>query len=1435
MNPGRSVIAYDEDSSPVGDGLASALIGQHVTQAGLIDLEVTGTGDTNFTGAHTESGAYTLYVRLGVSDFSTFDPSVFDFQFNGTLAPGQVNSFLQAQLAPGTPYVAWINNQVGSGSPDTLLGSFTNHQVDYTAAADFVGTDTFGYTVKDNNGATSNTATVTVTVLPEVLRPGFESVTFPRNDDGTYPGTFAGDQAVPQALGFSVNFYGLTFNSAYVNNNGNITFDQPLSEYTPFDLNTTARQIIAPFFADVDTRLAGQPTRFGTGTVDGHPAFGVTWREVDYFDSSPSHTNRNSFQLVLISRSDIGAGDFDFEFNYDQIQWEAGTASGGDGNGLGGSSARAGYSNGTGTAGTFFELPGSAVNGAFLDSNPTTGLIHNDRNSDLLGRYVFSVRSGIVVPPTQPTFVNLSAPTITYGAASTLISGHLDSNSSSMPVPAGETVQVTINGVTQNTTLDANDDFSTSFATGSLGVSGSPYTIGFSYAGDDHFTSATGNSTLTVQSATPTLSNLSSPSITQGTASTTISGHLNANAGTQLVPAGETIQVTLNGVTQNATLNNSDDFSTDFNTSALTTANSPYTISFSYGGDANFNTASGSSSLSISPAALATPTFSNLSTPSITYGTAATTISGHLNANAGGPLVPPGELVQITLNGVSHTAPLDGSDNFSVMFATGGLGVPGSPYTISFAYAGDSGFNPASGTSSLTVTPAPLTITADDKTMTYGGVLPTLTATFSGLVNGDTPAIFNAPPNQPPVIATVPASSHAGSYAITVSGASNPNYTITFKNGTLTIDPALLTIRADDQIITAGQDLPVLTASYLGLVNGDTPATFLVNPNVPPTLSTVAAHSPPGHYPITPGGAVDADYTISYQDGTLTILAPVNAPGMLVLLDPTSQGALADSGQGQITVAGSVVIDSSNVSAATITGQGHVTAGEIDVTGAPGVRVNGRGSVQGTIKSGQAAIPDPLAALTVPTSPSTVFAGTHLTDGAPVTLQPGTYQGGISISGHANVTLMPGVYYLQGGGLAISGFAQVQGTGVLIYNAPRSAGDVISISGQASVQLSAAGDGPDAGVVFFQDRGSTNAISITGAATVSLQGGVYAARAPVLLSGQAVVAGSGTGAVPLLVAADLRVTGQATLDLGGQAASAGVMATAQGTTSLAAVSTAGSSVVFVVTPGGSLYRHDAGGWTKLGDAIAQVSASMDASGNAVVFAVTQDHALARFDAVLGWQLLGAPGTIQSVSAGTDREGRASAFVLTTPGNFLEYRGSSGWLGTVLGAQGTILSMSAADQDRVVVVGADGSLLEFDLRVGWFALTGPGFARSASVATEASGQLAVFAVTLDHALWVHEEGRPWTKIGNSGTIQTTSAGTDQAGSGFAGVITASGAVAEFHLHSGWASVVPGDQAAGRQLSATAVDRLFLTLSDGSVSGDDSLSGLFSLAGPGFGRR
>src|SRR5262245_49645796 len=69
--------------------------------------------------------------------------------------------------------------------------------------------------------------------------------TLARNDDGS-----TGVVSLP----FGLNFYGQGYTQAFVNNNGNITFDMPLSTYTPFGIVGTFTPIIAPFFADVDTR-----------------------------------------------------------------------------------------------------------------------------------------------------------------------------------------------------------------------------------------------------------------------------------------------------------------------------------------------------------------------------------------------------------------------------------------------------------------------------------------------------------------------------------------------------------------------------------------------------------------------------------------------------------------------------------------------------------------------------------------------------------------------------------------------------------------------------------------------------------------------------------------------------------------------------------------------------------------------------------------------------------------------------------------------------------------------------------------------------------------------------------------------------------------------------------------------------------------------------
>jgi len=132
-----------------------------------------------------------------------------------------------------------------------------------------------------------------VLTLPSSTSPdGCMSNILPANDDGS-------TNNVP--LPFTANFFGQPYTSLWVNNNGNVTFDGSLSTYTPFNLTQQNHVIIAPFFADVDTRDRGSNlVTYGATTYAGRAAFCVNWVNVGYF---ATHSDKiNSFQLAVCRR-----------------------------------------------------------------------------------------------------------------------------------------------------------------------------------------------------------------------------------------------------------------------------------------------------------------------------------------------------------------------------------------------------------------------------------------------------------------------------------------------------------------------------------------------------------------------------------------------------------------------------------------------------------------------------------------------------------------------------------------------------------------------------------------------------------------------------------------------------------------------------------------------------------------------------------------------------------------------------------------------------------------------------------------------------------------------------------------------------------------------------------------------------------------------------
>jgi YD repeat-containing protein len=205
---------------------------------------------------------------------------------------------------------------------------------------------------------------------------GFGENILARNDDSS-----TGFINVTSVFESGLNFFGKTYTGFYINNNGNITFDNPISTYTPFSLvGNTGIPIIAPFFTDIDTR-AGNVTPSSGGNSKGtnlvywdldpiDNTVTVTWDDVGQYSYG---TTPNAFQLRF---RDLGSGNFFFEFRYEDIRWNYGNA-------------RAGYSAANGT--NFFELPQSGTS-ASLDLDITS-------NSGQPGLFQFSVLNGA---PNQP-------------------------------------------------------------------------------------------------------------------------------------------------------------------------------------------------------------------------------------------------------------------------------------------------------------------------------------------------------------------------------------------------------------------------------------------------------------------------------------------------------------------------------------------------------------------------------------------------------------------------------------------------------------------------------------------------------------------------------------------------------------------------------------------------------------------------------------------------------------------------------------------------------------------------------------------------------------------------------------------------------------------------------------------------------------------------
>ena len=164
-------------------------------------------------------------------------------------------------------------------------------------------------------------------------------------------------------------------------------------------------------------------------------------------------------------------------------------------------------------------------------------------------------------------------------------------------------------------------------------------------------------------------------------------------------------------------------------------------------------------------------------------------------------------------------------------------------------------------------------VTNANQSATYNGTEPTINTdtTVTLTDNGASAPSFVS--NELSFSVTKETGVNADNYTLTPSaepksGYSVANYDITFTNGTFKINKAALTITANSENITYGDDKPTFSVSYSGFVNNENESVLggsLV------LECDYVKYENVGTYSITPSGLTSGNYAITFESGKLTV------------------------------------------------------------------------------------------------------------------------------------------------------------------------------------------------------------------------------------------------------------------------------------------------------------------------------------------------------------------------------------------------------------------------------------------------------------------------------------------------------------------------------------------------------------------------------------
>lgn len=228
----------------------------------------------------------------------------------------------------------------------------------------------------------------------------------------------------------------------------------------------------------------------------------------------------------------------------------------------------------------------------------------------------------------------------------------------------------------------------------------------------------------------------------------------------------------------------------------------------------------------------------------------------------------------------------------------------------------------------------------------------------------------------------------------------------------------------------------------------------------------------------------------------------------LYVLDPSAKNALNVSNGASVTMNCGITVDSNNTTAASIIGGASLTATSISAVG--GVTVSNGGTTNPAPTTGVAVTADPLASVGSPAVGACNYNNWNPGWGT-YTMNPGVYCGGLVVSNGSTATFNPGTYIINGGSIQFIGGSTITGNGVTFYLTGTNATyGGVNISNGVNVTLAAPTSGSYQGLLFYQDRSITSAVTSTfaGGSSSVTTGSLYFPTTAVSFSNGAANAGT---------------------------------------------------------------------------------------------------------------------------------------------------------------------------------------------------------------------------------------------------------------------------------------------------------------------------------------